>query len=119
MTKRPSHEPEEHIASGQELTLGTQCPLCTHEYKKEEVCILEEQGGTQLLHITCAACQHAMLTFVMTSQLGISSIGMLTDLSMQDVVRIKRVDPLDEDAVLAFHSLLQRRTSSLIHLLKK
>jgi hypothetical protein len=116
MKKRSTNQTE-HTSQGQELTLGSQCPLCTHEYKQDEVRVLEEQEGTQLLHITCAACHHAMLTFVMTSQLGTSSIGMLTDLSMQDVMRIKRADPLDEDAVLAFHSLLQRQTSSFIHLL--
>lgn len=118
MTKRSSHETE-HARSGHNVALGAQCPLCTHEYTKNEVRVLEEQGQTQLLHITCADCQHAMLTFVMTSNLGISSIGMLTDLSMQDVVRMKTYEhTVDEDTVLAWHTFLQQRTASFIHLLK-
>ncbi len=117
MTKRPSHSTESS-STHSEATLGTQCPMCATEYTQDDMRVLEQRGGTKLLHITCSTCHHAMLTFVMTSQLGTSSIGMLTDLSMQDVTRLRRRAPLDEDAVLAMHTVLAQETSSLIHLLK-
>jgi len=117
MKKSPS-EDAQPTAAQNGLTLVKQCPLCTHLYTEAEVRILEEESGTQLLHITCATCQHAMLTFVMTSQLGTSSIGMLTDLTVSDVLRMRDRDPISDDDVLQFHTVLHGSSSSFTHLLK-
>jgi hypothetical protein len=116
--KKSSSEDAQRNTLQDKFKLVKQCPLCSHEYKHEEISVLEEIHGTQLLHITCAACKNAMLTFIMTSQMGTSSLGMLTDLTAPDVVRINQRDFIDEDDVLNFHTSLHGNFSQFINLLK-
>jgi len=37
-----------------------------------------------------------------------SSVGMITDLNVNDVRRLKRLGPITEDELLNFYSLLQK-----------
>lgn len=45
----------------------------------------------------------------MTSSMGVSSVGMVTDLTADDVAKISRKQSISEDELLSFHSLLTRQ----------
>ncbi len=96
-----------------------QCPLCTKEYAQTDVLLVGEADGTQLIHITCPSCKHAIVALIVLSQVGVSSIGMLTDLNAQELRRLLHKTPIADTTVLGFHDLLVKQPSHLIYLLSQ
>jgi len=90
------------------LKLMAECPLCKHSYSEKEASVIEEKNSAHLVHITCPHCHHSILALVIVSKVGMSSVGMVTDLGMNDVNRLKTLGPITEDELLDFHSLLQK-----------
>jgi hypothetical protein len=91
------------------LTLMRQCPVCTTAYNKEMFRQIDQNDGAHLLHCTCQQCHQSVLALVMTSSVGVSSVGMVTDLTADDVTKISRKQSISEDELLSFHSLLTRQ----------
>lgn len=84
----------------------SQCPVCKKNYPKDQADILEQNSTAHLVHITCPSCRHAILAVVVVTQLGMSSVGMLTDLSVADVKRLRQQSDITENEVLDFHTAL-------------
>jgi hypothetical protein len=89
------------------LRLMRECPLCGGAYQEKQVEIIEENGSGHLVHITCDQCQNAILSLVVVSQIGMSSVGIVTDLSAIDARRLQKRPPVSEDVVLNFHQYLK------------
>lgn len=85
----------------------SQCPLCSHKYHKESVRILEQEGDARLMHMTCDKCKNAVLALVVTSRAVVGSVGMMTDLTIKEVIRLREKEAVTEDELLEFHSLLK------------
>lgn len=94
------------------LKMMAQCPLCKKSYSEKEAKVVEEKNSAHLVHITCPHCYHSVLALVVVNQLGMSSVGMITDLNIEDVSRLKKFDPISEDELLNFHSLLKNKQLS-------
>lgn len=90
------------------LKMMAECPLCKQAYSEKEARVIEEKNSAHLVHITCPHCHHSILALIIVSQVGMSSVGMITDLGMDDARRLKNLGPITEDELLNFHSLLQK-----------
>ncbi|MDP3985293.1 MAG: hypothetical protein Q8P82_00880 [bacterium] len=88
------------------LRLISVCPLCEAQYNPLEAHLIDEEDNSHLLHITCIKCSHAVLARVLVSSGGISSVGLVTDLSYDDVVKFRDAEEVKDDEVLALHGLL-------------
>ena len=95
------------------LKLMNQCPVCKEGYETSEDNILEEKNGAHLIHITCPHCQSKVSAMVMVSQVGLSSVGMVTDLTADDVLRLRNQEPVSENELLDFHVLLKENVKLL------
>jgi hypothetical protein len=104
-SKRDTNSSLDALQEG--LRLMRECPLCNKEYDMDQMNVLDEYGGTHLVHITCPHCLNAVLLIVMISEFGMSSVGIVTDLAPKDVERLERLDPIGEDDVLNFHLFLR------------
>lgn len=82
------------------------CPLCQAKQESMEVKILDTSEAARLLHLRCQKCGAAILALVMISPAGLNSLGMITDLSADEVLKFKETDSIDADDVLAFHESL-------------
>lgn len=91
-----------------------ECPLCTAAYGVEDVRVILEENTTQLVHVTCDQCHQALLAYIVESRAGMSSIGMLTDLTLLDVLRMREKEPISEDELLDFHELLAQHQSEFV-----
>jgi hypothetical protein len=69
---------------------------------------LAATGETKLMHIQCHKCQNAFLTFVLVSQVGASSVGVLTDLGYEDVVRFRSNQNVSVNDVINIHKQLEQ-----------
>ena len=91
---------------GQNLASMKQCPLCQRAYSANDISVLFTQEPVHLIHMTCGTCANAILSIVTMSDIGISSIGMMTDLTARDVVRVHSKPSFTSDDVLAWHEFL-------------
>ena len=66
--------------------------------------VLNETEGTHLLHLHCENCQNAVLALVLSSPSGLTSLGIVTDLSKNDLARLRQFQTeLTVDDLLDFH----------------
>lgn len=81
------------------LKLISKCPLCQEQYQPFQASIVEEKEDAQLVHIECRKCQSSIVALIINGQLGLTSVGLITDLTSIDVEIFKDAQPIDEDAV--------------------
>ena len=88
--------------------LITHCPVCNRRYEVLEARILEEADNKHLVYIKCRSCQATVLAVIMTNNLGISSVGLITDLNGDDILKFKSAEAINCDDVLEVHQLLNK-----------
>lgn len=91
---------------GRGVTLSSRCPLCNAEFKANNAEILDESRQGMLFHLTCPSCQASLLAVVAASKLGLSSFGMVTDLTAADTKRLRKGQTIShEDVLKAYQEL--------------
>ncbi|MDO8463384.1 MAG: hypothetical protein Q7S96_03900 [bacterium] len=91
------------------LRLISYCPVCDTSYNPMEARVVDERDDKHLMHIRCKKCAHSILALVLTTGMGVSSMGLLTDLTFDDVVKFRNAEPVTLDDVIAFHHLLEKK----------
>ena len=89
------------------LKVVSQCPLCQSRQNDMEARVLGQDGEARLLYLNCHKCGNSLLALVLVSHGGVSSIGMVTDLTYDDVRRFHQVEQVCADDVLEIHQALQ------------
>jgi len=56
--------------------------------------------GSQLVHITCVKCKGNFVANIMIFNKGVSTIGMITDLSFEDVKKLHNSAPIEVDEAI-------------------
>lgn len=103
-TTKQSHE----TPISRALTMLRHCPICNTAYSEEMFHAIEKKDEAHLLHGTCAKCNQSVLALVMTSTMGVSSVGMITDLTAEDIRKMSKKQSISEDELFSFHSLLTK-----------
>jgi hypothetical protein len=89
------------------LKLVSFCPVCREKYNPFEAKVIEENNSAHLLHVKCSNCQAAILALIMTSGMGVSSVGLVTDLNGNEIRRFIGGKKVDSDDVLSLYSLIK------------
>lgn len=84
------------------------CPVCNNRYNPVEARILIEKDDAHLIYIKCRNCQTAVLAVILANNLGISSVGLVTDLSSDDILRLQKAKPISSDQVIEMHQFLTK-----------
>lgn len=95
------------------LKLISRCPLCSESYQPFQASIVEEKEEAQLLHIQCRKCQSCIVALIVNGQLGLTSVGLITDLTSGDVEFFKDAPGVSESLVLEAFSQLKQPGASL------
>lgn len=69
--------------------------------------ILEEREDAHLIHIECRRCSSSIVALILTGGIGISSVGLITDLTSDDVLKFKGTEDITSDDVLNLHQALE------------
>ncbi len=93
--------------SDEGLRLVSFCPLCETHYHPGEARVLHQEGNSQLVHLTCPRCANSMIALLVAGQNGVSSVGLVTDLSFGDVIRFRGTGAVETDDVLEVHAALE------------
>ncbi len=88
------------------LRLVSYCPVCETRYNPMEAQMLGKDGETHLLHVQCKKCQNSILALVLVNRVGASSVGLLTDLSYEDVMKFRENRQVSVNDVIETHDLL-------------
>lgn len=89
------------------LKVISACPLCHVHYTPLQAQVIDQRADAHLLHLECRNCGSGVVAAVLNDQLGISSFGLLTDLSSDDVLKCKDdPSPVTIDDVLGLHAWL-------------
>ncbi len=83
------------------------CPVCGSEYQEEAFQILADTVDAATVHITCESCENAIMALFVTTQVGMSTVGIITDLSPADFDAMAGLRAISEDDVLDFHSCMK------------
>lgn len=65
--------------------------------------MLAESEGAHLVHLECETCGSAVVAVVMNNVLGLSTVGLLTDLTPEDVLKFRAAGTISTDDVLDLH----------------
>lgn len=90
------------------LKIVSYCPVCGGSYNPLEARILGEKNDSHLVYIRCRTCQAAVLAVIAVSSVGTSSVGLITDLSSDDVGKFQTAQPVTTDDVIEIHQLLHK-----------
>lgn len=88
------------------LRLVSYCPVCETRYNPMQARVLGQDEETHLLHVRCRKCFSSILALVLVNQVGASSVGLLTDLTYDDVVRFRSNSCVSINDVMDIHSFL-------------
>lgn len=74
--------------------------------------MLEEKSGAHLIHVTCQKCESSIVAVIMTGGIGVSSVGLITDLTGDDVLRFKNAKPISSDDVIEAYELTRQQPNA-------
>jgi len=105
----PSNSPRKNQPFFDEnLKLVSYCPLCDSHYNLLEARVLEENEGASLIYLRCPKCQSSILALILNNPLGVSSVGLVTDLNPEEVMKYRLAEDVTEDDALDLYQLLQK-----------
>jgi len=108
MALQPAAQPSQFYDEG--IKLISYCPLCESSYNPQQTRVLGEKDDSHLLHIQCGNCSNAIIALVLISAVGVSSVGLATDLAYHEVNLFKEAPVVSTDDVIEVHHALQDET---------
>ncbi|MFH0853579.1 MAG: hypothetical protein V1853_04210 [bacterium] len=88
------------------------CPICQSFYYPSAARVLVQNEEAHLIHLECTKCGCAVLAIIMINMLGVSSVGLLTDCTPEDVMRFSLSERVDTDDLINLHQWLQKNLLS-------
>lgn len=77
--------------------------MCSTNYNIDEARLFAKTEAATLVHIVCSSCNGFFMAMILTLGHGLSSLGMVTDLSYDDAKRLHRSFPLTIDEAIGGH----------------
>lgn len=90
----------------QGLKLITQCPVCGGDFDKKAAKFFIKKKDSRAVHMTCGRCSGNFIANIIIFNKGISTVGMVTDLSFDDIKRIYGSAPIEVDEVIEGYKYL-------------
>ncbi|MAF24157.1 hypothetical protein CL634_01020 [bacterium] len=101
-------EPTNFHLFNEGIKVVSNCPVCSARYQNNRALVIQEKQDAHLVYLKCRRCQTAVLAVILTNSLGVSSVGLVTDLGCDEVLRYKDAKPLSTDDVIDVHQLLTK-----------
>lgn len=86
------------------------CPICQKDVQDVSALLLDETEARSTFHVTCPHCNTALLLLVSTGQMGLMSIGIVTDVNEGEAETFLQEKAVSDDQVLDVYEMLQEYT---------
>lgn len=94
--------------------LVSYCPFCSTSFTPEKASVVGESKESWLLHINCDHCASSIVLLLLVGEVGISSFGLVTDLTVKDVDRFHKSERIVSDDLINLYEMLYKRTENFI-----
>lgn len=88
------------------LKVVSYCPICNSRHNPMAAKVIEERSEYNLIYIKCRNCQSAVLAVVSFNNFGLASVGLVTDLQDNEVIKFRSASTVSCDDVINLHKLL-------------
>lgn len=86
------------------------CSLCGTTFAPRSSHVLERAEEVSEVYAECGKCKASALVYVLKNDGNfVTTIGMLTDMKKDDILRFRKMQPITEDEVLRLHQILERK----------
>jgi hypothetical protein len=89
------------------------CPVCNKKYRPAKMLVIDEDDKRTTFHMTCEGCRAATIVFVSLGQLGVVSLGILTDLEQSEAKHVFQGEAVTSDNVIEVHQFLKNYTGGV------
>lgn len=96
------------------LKLNARCPVCSNLYDLQKLRIIGERDQQILAYIDCGTCSTALLSILSMNPNGMTAHGLVTDLSVEEVVDSEAWNQIKADDVLDLHEFLETDKPGII-----
>lgn len=96
---------EENIEN---LRIISTCPVCGMRYNSAEIILLAEKEDKHFVYIKCKKCQTSVIALILANNFGISSMGLVTDLTGEDVMKFKKLPAVNINDVIDAHQMFHK-----------
>jgi len=93
------------------------CPICGNDYRQNKANLFAQQENVNLAHISCAKSQSNFIAMIIFLGQGVSSVGMVSDLTLSDAERICRLKRITVDELIDFHKLINNDSQEFLNFL--
>jgi hypothetical protein len=93
----------------QALQFINKCPACSAAYDVERAELFAKYDQACLVHQTCPTCRSYFIAMIVSVGHGLSSVGMVTDLNLEDAKRLHGSEPINLDEALEAYEVLQSK----------
>lgn len=90
------------------LKLISHCPVCNHNYQSEAIKLFANVSEAKFVHFTCKSCHSYFIAMVMTMAKGVSTVGMVTDLSFADVQKLYTLPAITIDEAIEASQIIDK-----------
>lgn len=90
------------------LRLNGRCPICNTQYDLQKFKILAEREQNVLTYIQCAQCGSALLSMLTMTPQGLQAVGLVTDMTSDEVVNFEQGQSISTSDVIAMHEALEK-----------
>ena len=80
----------------------------------EDAYTLESTDEASMIFIECARCKSSIVAVVAMSGMGIVSLGMVTDMTKEDIERFRSAPSMNSNELLELIQLLQRKDRTVV-----
>lgn len=101
------------------MHLVTRCPFCSAEYDLDGAQVIGEENDATMVYITCTECESSIVAIVAMSGLGVVSLGLVTDMTVEDTKRFMKEKQVSSDEFLSIYELLEKNQSNVVKELTK
>ncbi|MFA6547326.1 MAG: hypothetical protein WCT11_00060 [Candidatus Magasanikbacteria bacterium] len=84
------------------------CPICNQRYEENQAKLFAKHDSANLIHITCGKCAGNFIAMIVMMGQGLSSVGMVTDLTFEDAKQLYKTAPLTVDEVISGYQFFQK-----------
>lgn len=92
----------------QEFKYIGSCPVCSNSFQARNASIISKKDGISNVYAQCGTCKSSVSLYVIKSVMGyITTIGTLTDMAKEDMLRYHELKPITADDVLELHTILE------------
>ncbi len=96
----------------EQLKIISTCPVCNTQNFPEQIKVISQGENEHCLFLQCRKCKGRVVVLIMQSMQGVSSVGFLTELNSEEILKLSRRPKITADDVLAVYDKLEPQKSS-------